>query len=291
MINCGSDKNVLGTKTGKQCLEAVTIMYILAKENQSFESLEAFAEKAKWDAAAKGKGVAPLWEIYEFANENGDASFYESGNFKARTKKAIKKYSAEVYLSFCGHKILKSYDSSLFTRVYEVTEDGEIIGVLQSDGKVKGQLLKEFTVGIRNNATNDKVPNTKISMTFADYEELENNPAIVAPNFNPVLDLDGIEQVNLAIETNPAPSETGFLFSVKSICGFDSDEILPKEAFTITNGDGSEVTPTTISKDNSTQLYEVTATGLSGVVTLKVADVYETTEGDLFQSETVSTTV
>ena len=291
MENCGIGGSPMGTKTAKQCLETVTVLYILAKEDQKFASAESFKTRADWDTAIEAGEIAPLWEIYEFANANTDATFYESRNFKKQTTKATKMYEAEVYLGLCGHKLLKSYDSSEFTRLYEVTEDGAIIGVKQSDGTIKGQSLKEFTVGIRNNATTDKVPNTKISITFTDYEELEDNPMVVIPNFNPVIDLEGIEQVEVSILEAPVPSATGFSAEVLSVCGGSIDIDFKTEDFLILNGDGTEVTPTSIERTAKTDIYVIVAVGLSGVISFGLNGTVTDNNADMYQSNTDTYTI
>ena len=279
---CTSLGGTLGTKTGAQCLEAVTVLYILAKEGQEFDSVDDFGNKTKWETLVQDETVVPLFELYEFANANTDATFYESRNFKKQTSKATKVFEAEVYLSLCAHGLLKSFEGSGYTRLYEVTEDGYIIGVMQPGGKVKGQRIKDFNVGIRNNATVDKVPNTKITVVFQDYEELEKNPVMVEPNFDPLLDLEGVAQVKVVILDNV--TATGFTAAIYNSCSGEPIYGLQKTDAVIRQSDGSEVAITGLDPVTGTNKYTISTGGLSGDICFGLKGVYTDTNGDLYKS-------
>lgn len=287
---CLSISGTLGTKTGAQCLESVTVMYILAKEDQKFANVQDFGTRSKWEALIASEEVAVLWELYEFANANSDAAFFESRNFKKQTSKATKVLEAEVFLSLCAHKMLKSYEDSAYTRLYEVTEDGFIIGVQTEGGGVKGQSLKDFNVGIRMNATTDKVPNTKITVTFADYEELERNPVMVDPSFNVVLDLEGVEQVKVMILDEPTPTSTSYQAVIETEC---AGGIVPELAEThlYQTDDTGAVAITSIApvagKPNT---YAITTPDVAGIVSLRIGTESDTkytiVNGDMYKSNT-----
>jgi hypothetical protein len=212
--NCRSENNNhYNTGAKKQCLEGVTEKHYVAKNGFKFATVADFKDKAKWIEAIQAKDIVPLYEAYELAPENTEATFYETGNFKYETAPAVKKVSFESYLGLCSHRAIKSYnESSVYTQVFEFTNKGEIIGVVTDYGGIKGQELSSLNVGIRNVATKDKPAFTKVSLTYKDYNEFENNPAIIKPGFGH-LDLEGIYDVELTLVSASA-SQIKFKASV-----------------------------------------------------------------------------
>lgn len=217
---CSNEEaNTLNTGAVNQCLESVTVMIYLLKQGFKFDSVDDFKLKAEWEQAIQDKNVVPLYEMYELTSNNTDATYYESRNFRKRTQKAIKITDWEAYLGFCSAKALASYQDSIFDRVVEVTEDGDLIGVYAADGVgVTGQLLKQFDVGIRNVATTDKVPFVPITMTYDDYQELEQRAVMVTPNFNPVTSIEGIFDIDITQLAVPPSSDTLITFTALVGC-------------------------------------------------------------------------
>jgi hypothetical protein len=205
--NCGSENNNhYNTGAKKQCLEGVTEKHYVAKNGFKFATLADFKDKAKWLEYIQAKDIVPLYEAYELAPENTEATFYETGNFKYETAPAVKKVSFESYLGLCSHRAVVSYnESSVYTQVFEFTNKGEIIGVVTDDGGIKGQELSSLNVGIRNVATKDKPAFTKVSVVYKDYKEFENNPAVIKPGFGH-LELEGIYDVELTLVSATATS-------------------------------------------------------------------------------------
>ena len=195
---CKTADNTKNTGAVNQCLEAVTVMIYLLKQGFKFDSVDDFKSKTVWEQAIKDKNVIPLYEMYELTPNNTDAVFYESRNFRRETTKAVKITNWEAYLGFCSHEALASYEDSIYNRVVEVTEDGDLIGVYTPDGiGVYGQLLKEFNVGIRMAATTEKPAFSPVTMTYNDYKELERNAVLTTPDFNPTTSMPGIFDVNI----------------------------------------------------------------------------------------------
>jgi len=258
-----SIENFVNTGANSQCLEAVTVLLILAKDSFRFDSLSDFRDKAKWEEAIKNKDIVPLFELYELTSANTEETFYESRNFRKRTAKAAKVTTVESYLSICSHRALKAYhESTTYNRVFEVTEEGDIIGVWDSDMiKIKGQKLKSFNVGIRNPATTEKPPFTPITITYNDYNELETYGVITKPDFDPIDDLNGI--YNVAIREVGVATTTEIKFTVMAGCGEQEPvEITPLTSFKFTKeSDGSDV-PITVTYDAATHIYTATGTGL-----------------------------
>jgi hypothetical protein len=216
---CSNEEaNTLNTGAVNQCLESVTVMIYLLKQGFKFDSVDDFKLKTAWEQAIQDKNVVPLYEMYELTSNNTEATYYESRNFRKRTQKAIKITDWEAYLGFCSAKALASYQDSVFDRVVEVTEDGDLIGVYAADGiGVTGQLLKQFDVGIRNVATTEKVPFVPITMTYDDYQELEQRAVMVTPDFNPVTSIEGIFDVDITQTALPG-SDTLITFTALVGC-------------------------------------------------------------------------
>jgi len=196
---CSSIENTpKNTGAGSQCLEAVTVMIYLLKQGFAFDSVEDFKSKTKWEEAVTAKNAVPLYEMYELTPNNTEAVFYESRNFRKETSKAVKITDWEAYLGFCSHSALKSYENSEYSRVVEVTDDGDLIGIYAPDGiGVTGQLLSQFEVGIRVIATSEKPAYSPVTMTYDNYEELEEGAVFVTPDFNPVTGLEGVFDINI----------------------------------------------------------------------------------------------
>ncbi|RLA04535.1 MAG: hypothetical protein DRQ45_00605 [Gammaproteobacteria bacterium] len=215
--SCSSaTQSQLNTGAGTECLEGVTTRLALAKTLHRFTDLDDFKLQATWDTAIESKDIVPLYGVYEVASANVEAVKYESGNFSAVTKNEIKKMTSESYLSICSHKALKSYENSGYTQVYEITENGEILGVYDSDGiQVKGQDITEFEVAIRERAVNDKVPYSMVTITFRDFNEFEDNGIIIKPSWDANV-LNGIFEVSLEIVS---ASATEIVVSATLGCG------------------------------------------------------------------------
>lgn len=206
----------INTGSVKECLEGLTTKLYLALKFQRFDTLDDLKDQAKWNAAILIKDIVPLFDVYEVASDNTEATKYETGNFVYTTKKEIKKLVAESYLSICSHRALKSYENSDYTQVYEVTENKEILAVWDDDGiKVKGQDLSNFDVHIRERPTNDKPAFSMITATFRDFEEFEEKGIIVKPTWDPNM-LNGIFELQLKILT---ASATEITFQALSSCG------------------------------------------------------------------------
>ena len=258
-----SNAQVMGTASVVECLEAVTTLLVVTKENFAFPNMADAMDLAKWNEAIGAGNIVPLYQMYELTPANTEEQFYESRNFKKRVAKATKVTTFENYLSLCSHKALKSYQNSEFTRVFEITEDGEIIAV--RDGlKIKGQRIKDFNVGIRNAATLDKVPFTLVTMTYGDYEELEKNGFVYKPNFDGNSDLDSIYAANIDIIS---ASGTQIDFTVTTCEGSAVQNLKDGDIVVLSAATGAEQTVTVTETGG---VYSATGSNLvSGLIGLK----------------------
>jgi hypothetical protein len=280
---CGGDaKGYVGTGAFGQCLEAVTVLMILSKNTFKFDTIADFKDKAKWEEGILSGELVPLFELYELASANTEEVFYESRNFKKRTQKAAKVTTAEMYLDVCSQAAIRAYHNSEYNRIFEVTEDGDIIGVYDTDGiKIKGQLVKDFNVGIRQVATTEKPPTTQVTITYGDYEELEHNAVIVAPNFDPVDDLNGV--FNIMFTQVGAGSATSIVVDATMGCAGDALKLAATD-LKLYLPDGTAQTATAVESTTQPGRYTFTGTGLvTGLVGVdsikKIGDILITGKG------------
>lgn len=276
--NCGSENNNhYNTGAKKQCLEGVTEKHYVAKNGFKFATLADFKNKAKWLLAIKAKDIVPLYEAYELAPENTEATFYETGNFKYETAPAVKKVSFESYLGLCSHRAVVSYnESSVYTQVFEFTNKGEIIGVVTDDGGIKGQELSSLNVGIRNVATKDKPAFTKVSVVYKDYKEFENNPAVIKPGFGH-LELEGIYDVELTLVSASATS-IKFTAGVGCSGGDAFIKTLVNANIKVLNASGAAYTHAFVTAD-SQGIMEITGVAFANNFTIDLDGVV--TSGDM----------
>jgi hypothetical protein len=230
MNTCNQNEQSVVIGTGGVCtnLESKTkALFLVANDFKA--TYDQITTKTGWNTLVKEKKIVPLYEIYELANANTEATYFETGNFKYETNKAVKTITAELYLSLCAHTSLASYENSKYNRIIEVTESNEIVLVKKfedGDGEqatsflqpyYTGQLIKSFFVGIRNSATKDKSPFTPLKITYDNYDELEKYGVIIKPDtvFDVIADVEKI--VNLSVE-NYVNADGDFVLKVSKSC-------------------------------------------------------------------------
>lgn len=270
------------TGAKKQCLEGLTDRMYAARKGFMFATVADFENKAKWLEAIAEKNIVPLYKAYELTPENTEATVYETGDFVYETAPAVKKTSFESYLGFCSHRALKSYNNSTeYTQIFESTNKGEFIGVSSGLG-VKGQELSSLRVGIRNAPTKDKPAFTKVSLTYNDYNELEDNPVVIKTGFLSS-DLDGIYDVKLQ-QVEAISGRIEFTASVGCTAGENNITTLTA-ADIVVKTPGGVVSAVSFVSADSDGVYTLTGTGfangytvsLNGVITI-VGICYEAEE-------------
>lgn len=208
MSTCGNASNgsVKGTGSNSNCLEKKTQTAFLTTEDFEFDSIDEVRNKAKLEDGILAGNIIPVFELYKLDNDNSDRALFEEGNFSYETEKAVKRKKAENYLSVCNHRNVKSLEDSKFKRIIEITSDGDYL-LVNIEGKYKGQSIKKFDVGMRLAPVGDNPPITPIRITYSDYEEFENNGEIVTPDYNPLLSIDGVYEINLELITIDGANE------------------------------------------------------------------------------------
>lgn len=268
--NCKTKKTQhLGTGGKSGCIEGLTVLHFLAKDGFFFTE-ENIMLKATWKTAIQNKDIVPLYELYELSNENTEAQKYETRNFVHQTQKEVKKLKSENYLTLAQHRALKSYqDSGVYTRIFEVTEKLEVLGVIKEE-KLYGQKLKNFDVSMRNNTVSNKPATTTVLATFNDFEEFEDDGFIIIPDFDPIIDLNGITNLSIDVLT-----ETSASITFKCYAGYGRTNFASLSDATLTYvTDSGTTVVTTLTYNATTEVYTLAtaATFTTGTLT---SDVFE----------------
>jgi hypothetical protein len=263
------------TGAKKQCLEGAVRTYILAKDDFSFADTAAAKLKTNWDAAKKSKKIAVFYDVEELEPNNTEAQI-KAGRFADyKISEAKKGVNYTHYLSTCSYEALKSYENSGFTRVFRVTEKNELLCETQQDGKIKGEPLTSFIVGIRDDAPADGIPSVKVNLKFDSYSLSILNPDFDLTGYEGVYDLD-LKETSL--------SATSIKFKATSSCSGNNISALKAADVVLKNELGAIQNPTFVPAD-SNGVYELTGTGfvagfklsLNGIVTIADID-YEAQE-------------
>ena len=202
-VTASATKN---TGVAKEVLEGATIRYALTRGD--FEiSLDDAKSLTNWNTAKRSQHVVPFGSIEaNLEASNTEATYYEGRTIKLETKAARKGKKATHHLGIHSHAAYKSYEDSEYTRVLEFTDDGYIKGVLTPDGKLQGQLLSNYNVGIRKDATFEAPASTDIEFIYSNYRDFEENGVILEPDFD-LEDYEGIYTVLLEVVGTPTATE------------------------------------------------------------------------------------
>lgn len=264
---CGGTKVVKNTGANEQCLYAATVGYALAKENFAFANIAAFKTQAAWDAARLAKDVAIMFSVEASELANTEASFYESRTVKFRNKRARKGVNFTHHLGLCSHSALESYEGSEYSRIFEFTADGNIKGILQDDGTVKGQKMSDFTVGqIEEPVIEGDPQKTVVQIAYQNYRQFQNNGAIVEPDFD-VEDYTGVFDATITVVGSPSATE----LVVRVTAGCNGD--IPVEGLVIGDFSLGAQTPDSVSAGagDDANLYTFVDTDLTtGTISIPI---------------------
>lgn len=258
---------------GAQCLEGVMEKVALGKSGFRFDTVATFKDKTVWREEIAAKNIVPLFDAYVVTPANTEATSYTTGNFNYETAPAVKITTFESYLGFCSHAALKSYAGTEYDQVFEFNNDGSLVGVYVDGGKVKGQNLKDLNVGIRSIATSDKPSTTVVRLTYADYNELEDNAVVVKPDWTHN-DLGGIFDIEL---TQVSATSTEIKFKALWDCGTAVVTNLVAADVVVKDAAGVVQTVSFVVAD-ANGVMTVTGTGFATGYTLEIDGVIIQTE-------------
>lgn len=261
---CGNtSKKPKNTGGKKQCLEGAVRTYALAKETFAFPDLATAKTKAAWDTAKQNKDIVVFYDIEELEPNNTEAQIKVGRYQDYPISEAKKGVNYTHYLSTCSHDAVKSYENSEYTRVFRITEKNEVLCEAQDDGKIKGEPLKSFIVGIRDDAPADGTPSTKINFKFDAY-----SLSVIKPDVN-LTDYEGIYDLTLA---QVSASATSIRFTAVTSCSGSKVTSLESGDVVVKDGSGAVESVTFVPAD-SNGVYEVTGTGFATGFTVEVNGV------------------
>ena len=209
---CGNETTIKTLNTGgkKQCLEGAVRTYILTKGDFKFDTLALAKAKANWETAKAAKNIVVFYDVEELEPNNTDAVI-TNGRFRDyKIKDSVKGVSYTHYLSTCSHEALKTYEDSEYTRMFRVTENNELLCVVNDDGSVQGEPITSFIVGERNDAPVDGTPSTQVQIKYSAYTQ-----SVIIPDFD-ITDYEGIYDVTLT--EGDSNSSTSLKVKVTTSC-------------------------------------------------------------------------
>lgn len=260
----GSLKVLKNTGVSEQKYESAVKTYVLAKEGFSFASADAIKDIANWNTAKANKDIVPLYEVDLAPEANSVEPTIANKRFRdVKTKDGVKGVTYTHELSPESHSAIESFDqNTVYTRVFRVTSENEVLCESQADGTVKGEPLSSLIVGNREDATDENPPQTKVMLKFKKYDM-----SIVKPSFD-ASEFEGIYDVVLALSS---ASATSIKFSAKS-WGEDVTNLASSNVVLKDTG-GSVHASSFVAYDSDTGLYELTGTAFANDFTLDIDGV------------------
>lgn len=262
-------KDQKNTGAKEQCLEGLTIKTAVHVPGFKFDSVEDAEDIAKWNAAIAAKQVIPLYEVEELTPANTEDTVFDGRRKQYITAEGKKVSTYNSFLGLCSHNALKSYhkkDLGLF----EFTEDGAILGVINEDGSIKGQSIV-MNVGKRVSATADRPPSTSVTLNYKDFNEFEDDGAVLRPEGWGADDIYGIFDVTL---NQISASATEIKFTATTGCAGGDEEVTSFVTANIILKDETGATEThSFVAADAEGVYTITGTGFADNFTLSLNGV------------------
>lgn len=275
---CGEGSATKNTGAKNQKFLGATVKYILTKEDFSVDRHDINTIN-EWRNFLQEKRIVVFYEVESLENSNQEAGYYESRINKVRTKDARKSKKFKHELGICSYAALKSYENSEYTRIIEITSEGYLVGVANSDNALKGQKISSFIVNLREEATAESIEITTAEVVYKDAMELMNNPFVVnAPA--ELIDLEGVFEVYLEKLNRSTTSLT-----VKASAGC-CDVIVPQisqPGWKLTTTYGSDVSISAVSRSGNEFTFTIANTNLQTELLLSTDGVLNNS-GFLFEA-------
>jgi hypothetical protein len=284
MINevCGDNTTQKNTSGQKQCLEGVVGTYALAKSTFSFATLAAMKTKAAWDTAKAAKDIVVFYEVEEREPNNTEAVIKNGRRRDFEIKEAVKGANYTHYLSPYSHEAIESFEDSDYTTIFRITDKNEVLCEEQSDGTIKGEPLKSFIVGVRDDAPVDGTPSTKVSLKFGAY-----SMSVVKPSFD-LTEYEGIYDVTLVVQGVPTAT-TLVVEARKTARGTLVASLVLADWKFVQDSDGLEEAVTVSSYDAATGFYTLTGVAFE-TGTIATDGVIQQTE-EMLEAAAVAVTI
>ena len=269
---CGGTNTKVKNIGGKlQCFEGLLKTFFLTKENFSFATVADAKLKANSLTAIAAKEIAPFPLVGDVQLSNTEATVKDTlyqGSYELTA--AVPGEIYRIDTAVCTQEALKSYENAGYTRIFQLTNEGEITCDIQDDGTVKGRKLSSFNVGIRNSRVAGDIPFTNITVKFSSeiYSVLKTD--------SDLSDLEGILDVNLE---QVSASATEIKFTANVACSGTSANTFVAADVIVKDTEGAVVAVTFVTPDPN-GVYTVTGTGFATGYTLGLVDVV--TQGEVF---------
>lgn len=279
VVECkNTNKGSKNTGAKEQCLEGVTIKTAVHVPGFSFPDTETAKSKAAWDAAIAAKKLFPLYEVEELATANTEDTFFEGRSRQYRTASGKKVSTYSSFLGACSHAALKSFNGKEMG-LFELTEDGAVLGVVDEDGSIKGQDVV-LSIGKRLAATGDRPPSTLVTINYKDFNQFEDTPAILRPDWG-ASDIFGIFDVTLS---QVSATATTIKLTVSDGCAGGGEYITSFLAanFIVRDETGAVETVSFVAPDTD-GVYTLTGTGIASGYTVELNGVV-TQSGTSYES-------
>lgn len=196
VIECkNGNKGRKNTGAKEQCFFGIVVKMAVAIPGFSFPTATAAKTKTLWDTAIAAKQIYPLYEVEEFAIANTEGTSFEGRNQTYPTSGGKKKSTFSSMIGLCSYNALKSFDKST-VQVFEFTEDGAIKAVEKDDISIKGQDVV-LNIGRFLDPAGDKPSHAVVTVNYKDYNEFEDNGAVLRPDGWDASDIFGIFDVSL----------------------------------------------------------------------------------------------
>ena len=259
-LSCGTNRNNTGKKKCYEDFGPIKKL-ILTPTDGSLTDEDTALVLANWTANGnldESDRFYPLPKFFGVPEFDDEETIYEENNGdRLKVREGVRSYTAMIKSSLVEHINLRTLNGQSW-KCYEITSNGYIKGTTSD-----GTLFEPFTVQlfeVQKQSSNDgsSVEKTMIRVVLDNANEWDDNGAWVKPTaFNPLEDLNGLQDVVIAEETG---STTAILQVGVTQTG-DGENVtgLVKEDFLVTNSDGDEDAVSALT-DNNDGTYALTLT-------------------------------
>lgn len=258
LVNCASRKKNTGVSRLCQDLGAIR-KFILVPRGWTIPEADARVI-AKWEAAIHaelGARIYPFPVIHEHTDNSEDLVMDEGplGSIFVRDGKINWQFLIES--SRYKHEALKTHSLQKYDIILVDTEN-RLHGVVASNGELGGGKLQQFVVGrLMINDGAASATKSQITMIFADSNEWETRPAVVAGLDWSATDLEGLTDIYI---TDVVGTTSGVTFTATDKSGNPFNGELGD--FIITNDLGAAQTVSAVTSSGGENV--LTATLLAG---------------------------
>lgn len=276
LVNCASRKKNTGVSKLCQDLGAIR-KFILVPRGWTIPEADA-RDIAKWEAAIHaelGARIYPFPVIHEHTDNSEDLVMDEGplGSIFVRDGKINWQFLIES--SRYKHEALKTHSLQKYDIILVDTEN-RLHGVVAANGELGGGKLQQFVVGrLMINDGAASATKSQITMIFADSNEWETRPAVVAGLEWSATDLEGLTDIYLSDAVATTAGVT-VMATDKSGNPFNGEKGDTFSDFVIKDADGVVQTISAITSEGGENILTATLTAGKYTVDLSAPKDMET---------------